>query len=135
VLDLIGLKLHCSTLTTYNHHLIKDKEKASFFSFMLVLREFLILYTSKDLLWKEWKAASPYKDGRHIGIKTFANWLEELQIKLIDKDGNQCISKEVNHRKFRNHLSDYMETTLVSQILDSWTFNDLVKKVESYKAT
>jgi len=27
-----------------------------------------------------------------------------------------------------------METTLVPQILDSWTFNDLVKKVESYEA-
>jgi len=27
-----------------------------------------------------------------------------------------------------------METTLVPQILDSWMFNDLVKKAESYKA-
>jgi len=69
-----------------------------------------------------------------MGIKTFANWLEELQIKLIDKDGNQCISEEVKRRKFHNHLPDYMETTLVPQILDSWTFNDLVKKAESSEA-
>jgi len=69
-----------------------------------------------------------------MGIKTFANWLEELQIKLIDKDGNQCISEEVKRRKFLNHLLDYMETTLVPQIHDSWTFNDLVKKAESYEA-
>jgi len=69
-----------------------------------------------------------------MGIKTFTNWLEELQIKLIDKDGNQCISEEVKHRKFLNHLLDYMEITLVLQILDSWTFNDLVKKAEAYKA-
>jgi len=27
-----------------------------------------------------------------------------------------------------------METTLVPQILESWTFNDLVKKAESYEA-
>jgi len=27
-----------------------------------------------------------------------------------------------------------METTLVPQILDSWTFNDVVKKAESYEA-
>jgi len=66
-----------------------------------------------------------------MGIKTFANWLEELQIKLIDKEGNQCISEEVKRRKFLNHLPDYMETTLVPQRLDSWTFNDLVKKAES----
>jgi len=69
-----------------------------------------------------------------MGIKTFTNWLEELQIKLIHKDGNQCISEEVKRRKFLNHLLDYMETTLVPQILDSWTSNDLVKKRESYEA-
>jgi len=101
---------------------------------MLVLREFLIPSTSKDLLWKEWEATSPHKDGRHMGIKTFANWLQELLIKLIDKDRNQCISEEVKRRKFLNHLPDYMETTQVPQILDSWTFNDLVKKAESYEA-
>jgi len=133
-LEFIGFKLQGSALTTYNHHLLKEKDKASFFSFMLVLREFLIPSTRKDLLWKEWEAASPHKDGRHIGIKTFANWLEELQIKLIDRDGNQCISEEVKRRKFLNLLPDYMETTLVPQILDSWTFNDLVKKAESYEA-
>jgi len=84
---------------------------------MLVLREFLIPSTSKDLLWKEWEAASPHKDGQHMGIKTLANWLEELQIKLIDQD-EQCISEEVKRRQFLNHLPDYMETTLVPQILD-----------------
>jgi len=133
-LDFIGFKLQGSALTTYNHHLIQEKDKASFFSFMLVLQEFLIPSTSKDLLWKDWEEASPNKDERHMGIKTFANWLEELQIKLIDKNGNQCISEEVEHRKFLNHLPDCMETTVVPQILDSWTFNDLVKKAESYEA-
>jgi len=133
-LDFIGFKMQGSALTTYNHHLIKKKDKASFFSFMLVLREFLIPSTSNDLLWKEWEAATPHKDGRHMGIKTFANWLEELQIKLINKDGNQCISEEVKRRKVLYHVPDYMETTLVPQILDSWAFIDLVKKAESYEA-
>jgi len=63
VLDFIVFKLQGSALTTYNYHLIKEKDKASFFSFMLVLREFLIPSTRKDLLWKEWEAASPHKDG------------------------------------------------------------------------
>jgi len=34
-----------------------------------------------------------------------------------------------------NHLPDYMETPLVPQILDSWTFNDQVKKAKPYEAT
>jgi len=74
-LDFIGFKLQDSALTTYNHHLYKEKDKACFFSFMLVLREFLIPSSSKDLQYKEWEAASLHKDGRHMGIKTFANWL------------------------------------------------------------
>jgi len=132
-LKFIGFKLQGSALTTYNYHLIKEKGKVSLFSFRLVQREFLIPSTSKDLLRKELEAASPHKDRRQLGIKTFANCLEELQIKLLDKDGNQCISEDVKRRKFLNHLSDYMESTLVPQILDSWTFNNLVKKVESYE--
>jgi len=49
-LEYIGFKLQGSALTTYNHHLIKDKGKSSFFSFMIELQEFLIPSTSKDLL-------------------------------------------------------------------------------------
>jgi len=75
-LDFIRFKQQDSALTTYNHHLIKEKDKESFFSFMLVLWEFFIPSTNKDLVWKEWEAASSDRDGRHMGIKTFANWLE-----------------------------------------------------------
>jgi len=57
VLNFIGFKLQGSALTSYNHHLIKEKDKASFFSFILVLRECFIPSTNKDLLWKEWEAA------------------------------------------------------------------------------
>jgi len=69
-----------------------------------------------------------------MGIKTFGNCLQELQIKLIDKNGKQSISEEVKCRKFPNHLQDYMESTLLPQILDSGMFYNLVKKAESCKA-
>jgi len=49
-MDFIGFKLQGSALTTYNHHLINEKDKASFFNFLLGLRGFLIPSTSKDLL-------------------------------------------------------------------------------------
>jgi len=38
-----------------------------------------------------------------MGIKTFANWLVELEIKFIHKHGNQCISQEDKGRKFLNY--------------------------------
>ena len=62
-LDFIKFKLQDSRHTTYNHYLIKETDKEFFFNFILRLREFLIHSTSKDLLWKEWAATSPYKDG------------------------------------------------------------------------
>jgi len=35
-LDFVGFKLQGSALNTYNYHLIKENDKASFFSFLLV---------------------------------------------------------------------------------------------------
>src|SRR5437016_9748280 len=57
-----------------------------------------------------------------------------MQIKLIDKDGNQCISTEVKRRKLLNNLPPYMEETLMPQIKDDWTYEDIVEKAESYEA-
>ena len=56
-----------------------------------------------------------------------------MQIKLIDKDGNQCISTEVKRRKLLNNLPPYMEETLMPQIKDDWTYEDIVEKAESYE--
>ena len=83
--EVVGFKLKGSALTTYNH-VIRDKGKTViFFSFMLVLLDFLIPSTSKDLLWKRWETANPYDERRHMGIKKVSNWLTKMQLKSIDK--------------------------------------------------
>ena len=110
-LEVIGYKLKGSALTTYNHFRRDKGKTATFFSFMLVLRDFLISSTSKDLLRKKWETANPYNEGRHVGIKKFSNWLTEMQLKLIGKERKQRISEEVKRRKFLNHLPQYMEAT------------------------
>ena len=132
-LEVVGFKLKGSTLTTYNHFRRDKGKTATFFCFMLALRDFLIPSTSKDLLWKRWETANPYNAGRHIRIKKFSNWLTEMQLKIIDKQGKQSISEEVKRRKFLNHLLEYMKATLISQIKEDWTYEDLVQQVESYE--
>jgi hypothetical protein len=134
-LEVVGFKLKGSALTTYNHFRREKGKDATFFSFMLVLRDFLIPSTSKDLLWKRWETANPYNEGRHMGIKKFSNWLTEMQLKLIDKQGKQSISEEVKRRKFLNHLPPYMEATLIPQIKEDWTYEYLVQQAESYEAS
>ena len=98
-LDFIRFKLQDSALTIYNHHLIKEKDKVSFFSLMLVLREFLIPSTNKDLLWKEWDAASPHKDGRNMGIQNFANWLKSFRLSLSTRMETNAFWKKSNAGK------------------------------------
>ena len=99
-LEVVGFKHKKISLTTYNHFR-RDKDKtATFFSCMLVRWNFLILSTSKDLLWKRWEAANPYNEGRHMGIKKFSNWLTEIQLKLIDQQGNKASERKSNEGSF-----------------------------------
>ena len=70
-----------------------------------------------------------------MGIKKFSNWLTEMQLKLIGKQGKQSISAEVKRRKFLKHLPQYMEATLISQIKEDWTYEYLVQQAESYEAS
>ena len=90
-LEDIAFKLIGSPLTTYNQ-LSRDKGKTStFFSFMRVMRNFLIAYTTKDLLWNCWKTANPHQEGIHIGIKTFSSWSTEMQLRVINKSVKRSI--------------------------------------------
>ena len=131
-LETFGFKLKGSALTTYNHFRRDKGNNPTFFGFMLVRQDILIASTSQDLLWKRWETANPYKKGGHIRMKKFSNWLTEMQLKLIDKQGKQSISEEVKRRKFLNHLPQCMEGTLISQIKENWTHAYQVEQLESY---
>ena len=77
-LDVVGFNLKGSALTTYNHF-GRDKGKTgTFFSFIILLHDFLLPSTSKDLLGKRSVTANPYNEGQHIGIKKFSNWSTEI---------------------------------------------------------
>jgi len=51
-----------------------------------------------------------------MGIHEFSNWLNEMQIKLIDKHGKQSIK------------------SLKLQIKDDWTYERIVEAAEGYEA-
>ena len=126
-LEVVRFKLKGSALTTYNHFRREKGKTAIYFIFMLVLRDFLILSTCKDLLWKRWETANPYNKGRHIGIKKLSNWLTEMQSKVMDKQEKQSISEEVKKWKFLNHQLQHMEATLIPQIKEDWRHEYLVQ--------
>ena len=84
-LEVVRFQLKESALTTYNYFRNDKGNTATFFSFMLVLCDFLIPSTSKELLWKRSEKANPYNEGRYMVIKKFSNGLTEMQLKLIEK--------------------------------------------------
>ena len=134
-LEVVGFKLKGSAITTYNHFRRDKGKTATFFSFMLVLCDFLIPSTTKDLLWKRWETANPYNEGRDNGIRKFSIWLTEMQLNLINKQGKQGISEEVIRRRLLNHLPQYMETTLIPLIKEDWMCDYLVQQAEFYEAS
>jgi hypothetical protein len=132
-LTVVGMKMVGSALTFYNQFLRKEATP-TFFKFILGLRKMLVPSTSKASLWNRWDKGTIFKDGRIMGIHEFSNWLNEMQIKLIDKHGNQSISDEVKRQKFLNNLPPYMEETLRPQIKDDWGFDKIVEAAEGYEA-
>jgi len=67
-------------------------------------------------------------------VHEFSNWLNEIQIKLIDKHRKQSISDEVKRHKFLNNIPPYMEESLKPQIKDNWTYERIVEAAEGYEA-
>ena len=131
-LEVIEFKLKGSTLTSYNCFSREKCKRGKFFTFMQVLRDFLIPSTSKHLLWKRWEMANPYNEERHMWIKKFSNWLTELQLKFIDKKGKQSISEQVKRRKSWNYLPQCIAAALIPHVKEDWTSKNLVQWAEFY---
>ena len=67
-------------------------------------------------------------------IKKFSNWLPEMQLKIIHKHGQHCISEQVKSKKFLNHLPQYIKVILIAQIKEDWTHEYLVLQAEYHEA-
>ena len=101
---------------------------------MLALRKFLIPSISKDLLWKEWETITHNMDGKNMGVHRFARALDDIQSKVIDKQGHKSITEEVKIRKFQNNISDVITASLTPHLTDDMTFDQIVTKSEQFEA-
>ena len=85
---------------------------------MLGLQKFLIPSTSKYLLWTGWETIIPYKDGKDMSINCFTRASDNMQSKLIDKQGSKSITEEVKIRKLRNNISDIIKKSVTPHLTD-----------------
>ena len=122
-------------MVLYNQLQRVEQEKDQTFKIMLPLRKFLIPSISNDLLWKQWETIAPNKDGKNIGIHRVASALDDLQSKLIDKQGHKSIAGEVKMSKFLNNKPDIIKKSITPHLRDYVTYNDIVTKCEKCGGT
>ena len=101
---------------------------------MLALRKFQIPSICKDRLWTEWETITPNKDSQNMGVHRFARALDDMQSKLIDKQGRKSITEEVKIRKFLNNIWNVIKKSLTPHLTDDVTFNQRVSKSEQFQA-
>ena len=101
---------------------------------MLALRTFLIPSISKDLLWKEVETITHIKYGTNMGVHRLARALDDMQSKLIDKQGRKSITDEVKIREFLYNLADIIKKPIAPHQTDDRTYHDIVTKSEQFEA-
>ena len=69
-----------------------------------------------------------------MGVHRFARELDDMQSKLIDKQGCKSITDEVKIRKFLNNIPDIIKKSITPHLTDHMTYNDIVNKSEQFEA-
>ena len=90
-LEVVGFKVKEHPVTTHNDFRRDKGNTAEFFSFVLLLLDFLISLTSGDLVLNISEKTNSYREDRHTEIKKLSNWLTEMQFKGIDKEVKKSI--------------------------------------------
>ena len=69
-----------------------------------------------------------------MGVQDFARALNEMQSKLIDRQGWKSITEEVKIRKFFNNIADVIKKSITTPVTDNMTLNEIVTKSEQFIA-
>ena len=69
-----------------------------------------------------------------MGVHRFARALDDMQCKLIDKQGCKSITDEVTIRKFLNNIPDIIKKSITLHLTDNVTHNDIVTNSEQFEA-
>ena len=77
---------------------------------------------------------TPNKDGKNMGVHCFVRALDDMQSKLIDKQGRNWITEEVKVIKLPNKISYVIKKSLTPHLRGDMTFNQIVTQSEQFEA-
>ena len=66
-------------------------------------------------------------------VYRFARVLDDMQSKLIDKQGRESITAEVKIRKFLYNISDVIKKSITCHLTDDVTYDHIVTKSEQFE--
>ena len=69
-------------------------------------------------------------DGKYMRIRRFARLLDDMQRKLIHKEGRKSITDDAKIRKFVNNIPDIIKKSIKRHLIDDMTQNDIITKSE-----
>ena len=65
-----------------------------------------------------------------MGVHRFARAPDDMQRRLIDKQGRKSITDEVKIRTFLNYIPDIIKKSITQHAIDDTTYHDIVTKSE-----
>ena len=68
-------------------------------------------------------------------VPRFARALNDMQSKLIAKQGRKSITDEVRMSKFLNNMPDIIKTSIRPHLPDDMTYNDIITKSRQFEGT
>ena len=69
-----------------------------------------------------------------MGVYRFASALDDMQSKLIDKQGRKSITDIGEIRKFFHNISDIIKKSITPHLKDDMIYNDIITKSEQFEA-
>ena len=69
-----------------------------------------------------------------MGVHRYTRVLDDMQSKLIDKQGCKSITDVVKISKFRNNMPDIIKKSITPHLTHNITENDVVSKSEQFEA-
>ena len=117
------------------HQLQQEQQlkNQTLFKFMLSLRTLLILSITKDLCRTEWATITRNKDHENMFVHHLAIELENIQTKVIDKQGSKSITHVVEIRKFLHFITDVIKESIRHDLIDDVTKNEILTTSEKYE--
>jgi len=109
--------------------------KRNIHGFMVFLRKKIIPSTAREELWERYEGYHQAQFGQDSPVNTFAQHLQDYQLRCRDNKGNALISDHALKMKFVNGLITLIKQQVKLGINWDMSFEQIVNKAEQVQAT